>query len=138
MGAQTMRAGRSMPEAREAFLSRIMALSAAHNLLTAERWERADMEDVVRMAVAPFDEPTGARFHIEGPGLRLPASNALGLAMALHELAANAARYGALGEAGGTVSVTWSQAADGRVAFVWAEAGGPEVAAPLRRGFGSR
>jgi two-component sensor histidine kinase/integral membrane sensor domain MASE1 len=138
MGAQTLRSGRSLAEAREALVSRIMALSAAHNLLTAERWGSADLEDVVRMAVAPFDEPAGTRFEIAGPGLRLPPPSALGLAMALHELGANAARYGALGESGGSVTVTWSRRGDGLVEFVWSEAGGPEVSAPLRRGFGSR
>ncbi|HEX7948360.1 MAG TPA: HWE histidine kinase domain-containing protein, partial [Phenylobacterium sp.] len=137
MGAQTLRSGRSVAEAREAFVSRLMALSAAHNLLTAERWESADLEDVVRMAVAPFDEPAGARFTISGPGVRLKASNALGLAMALQELGANAARHGALGAEGGRVDVSWSLLG-GAVEFVWAETGGPAVTAPLRRGFGSR
>ncbi len=137
MGAQTLRTGRSIAEAREAFVSRLMALSAAHNLLTAERWESADLEDVVRMAVAPFDEPVGAHFTIHGPGVRLKASNALGLAMALQELGANAARHGALGAEDGRVEVSWSLAND-TVEFIWAEKGGPEVTAPLRRGFGSR
>ena len=67
MGAQTLRAGRSVAEAREAFVSRLMALSAAHNLLTAESWESADLEDIVRMGVAAFDEPQGARFTVGGP-----------------------------------------------------------------------
>jgi two-component sensor histidine kinase len=137
MGSQTLRTGRSLAEAREAFDSRIMALSAAHNLLTAERWESADLEDVVRVAVAPFDEPAGTRFSVTGPGVRLKASNALGLAMALQELGANAVRHGALSAEDGRVDVSWTLAG-GAVEFTWAETGGPAVTAPLRRGFGSR
>jgi two-component sensor histidine kinase/integral membrane sensor domain MASE1 len=138
MGAQTMRSGRSVAEAREAFVSRLMALSTAHNLLTAESWESADLEDVVRMAVAAFDEPTGARFSVAGPGVRLKAPHALGLAMALHELGSNAVKYGALSGDGGRVDIAWSLDANGKIAFVWEERDGPTVAPPVRRGFGSR
>ena len=143
MGVQSLRAGRSLAEAKEAFVSRLMALSAAHNLLTAERWESADLEDLVRMGVAPFDEPPGTRFTVQGPGLRLKASQALGLAMALHELGANASKYGALSGEGGTVKVQWDvtpvdEAGDTLIHFVWQERDGPTVEPPLRRGFGSR
>jgi len=138
MGSQTLRTGRSLAEARESFVTRLMALSAAHNLLTAERWESADLEDVVRMAVAAFDEPAGARFDVSGPGLRLSAPHALGLAMALHELGSNAAKYGALCGDTGRVSVDWTLEADGEVCFTWAERDGPPVSPPVRRGFGSR
>jgi len=138
MGAQTLRAGRSVAEAREAFVSRLMALSAAHNLLTAESWESADLEDVVRMGVAAFDELQGGRFTIAGPGVRLKAAHALGLAMALHELGSNAVKYGALSGDGGRVSIGWTLETSGRMRFVWEEQGGPAVAPPMRRGFGSR
>jgi two-component sensor histidine kinase/integral membrane sensor domain MASE1 len=138
MGAQTLRTGRSVAEAREAFVSRLMALSTAHNLLTAESWESADLEDVVRMGVAAFDEPQGARFTVEGPGVRLKAAHALGLAMALHELGSNAVKYGALSGDGGRVGIAWTLEASGLLRFVWQEEGGPAVAPPLRRGFGSR
>lgn len=138
MGAQTLRSGRSVADAREAFVSRLMALSTAHNLLTAESWESADLEDVVRMGVAAFDEPQGARFTVEGPGVRLKASHALGLAMALHELGSNAVKYGALSSDGGHVSIRWTLGPSRLIRFVWEEQGGPAVAPPLRRGFGSR
>lgn len=138
MGAQTLRSGRNLGEAREAFVSRLMALSTAHNLLTAESWESADLEDVVRMAVAAFDEPPGTRFRVSGPGVRLKAPHALGLAMALHELGANAQRYGALSGDGGRVEIGWTLEPSGLVVFVWEEGGGPKVSPPLRRGFGSR
>ncbi|WP_430423431.1 HWE histidine kinase domain-containing protein [Phenylobacterium sp.] len=137
MGAQTMRSDRTLSEAREAFVSRLMALSAAHNLLTAESWESADLEDVVRLAVAAFDEPQGGRFSISGPGARLKASHALGLAMALHELGSNAVKYGALSDESGRVSIDWTLT-DDLLRFVWREVDGPAVQPPLRRGFGSR
>jgi two-component sensor histidine kinase/integral membrane sensor domain MASE1 len=138
MGAQTLRAGRSVAEAREAFVSRLMALSAAHNLLTAESWESADLEDVVRMGIAAFDEPQGARFTVGGPGVRLKAAHALALAMALHELGSNAVKYGALSGDGGKVAIDWTLEPSGLLRFAWEEQGGPVVAAPIRRGFGSR
>lgn len=138
MGSQTLRSGRSLADAREAFVSRLMALSAAHNLLTAESWESADLEDVVRMGVAAFDEPPGVRFSVAGPGVRLKAPHALGLAMALHELGSNAVKYGALSGDGGRVDVAWSLGPDGKISFVWEERDGPAVQPPLRRGFGSR
>ena len=138
MGAQTLKSGRSLAEAREAFVSRLMALSAAHNLLTAERWESADLEDVVRTAVAPFEDPAGARFQVSGDGVRLTASHALALAMALHELGSNASKYGALSSEAGRVEITWTLAAPNLVRLVWLERNGPEVAPPLRRGFGLR
>jgi two-component sensor histidine kinase len=138
MGAQTMRSGRSLPEAREAFVSRLIALSAAHNLLTAESWGSADLEDVVRMAIAPFEDPAAPRFEVSGPGARVSAPRALGLAMALHELGSNAGKYGALSGDAGRVRIAWTIGGEGAVRFVWEEHGGPEVAPPLRRGFGSR
>jgi len=138
MGAQTLRTGRNLTEAREAFVSRLMALSAAHNLLTAERWGSADLEDVVRMAVAAFDEPLGTRVSVEGPGLRLKAPHALGLAMALHELCSNAVKYGALSVDDGRVRIRWTLEPTGLIRFVWQEEGGPPVLPPVRRGFGSR
>lgn len=138
MGSQTMRDGRSLAEAKEAFVARLIALSAAHNLLMAERWDSADLEDLVRMAVAPFDGAPGSRIAVSGPDVRLPVSQALGLAMALQELGSNASRYGALSDGGGGVRIAWTIEADATIQFVWEEHDGPPVEPPLRRGFGSR
>jgi two-component sensor histidine kinase/integral membrane sensor domain MASE1 len=139
MGSQTLRTGRSVAEAREAFVTRLLALSAAHDLLTSEHWESADLEDVVCLAITPFEETPRARFEVEGPGVRLPAPHALGLAMALHELGSNAAKYGALSAEAGKVRVAWTLEPEDTVRFVWEERDGPPVAAPpVRRGFGSR
>jgi two-component sensor histidine kinase/integral membrane sensor domain MASE1 len=135
MGAQTLRTAGSLEQAREAFVSRLMALSSAHNLLTAQRWEGAELSDLVRQALSPF--LNGHALEVSGPNVWLESSRALGMAMALHELGTNAAKYGALSVAGGQVSVTWTL--DGEdVRMAWAEKGGPPVTTPERRGFGSR
>lgn len=121
--------------ARRAFEGRLTALSTAHDLLTRERWEAASIAEVVADALAPLE--TGGRVSIEGPDLRLPAKTAVALALAVHELCTNAAKYGALSAPEGRVFVRWR--VDGeRLHFTWREAGGPPVAAPSRRGFGSR
>jgi two-component sensor histidine kinase/integral membrane sensor domain MASE1 len=135
MGSQTLRSAAGLEEAREAFTSRLMALSSAHNLLTAQRWEGADLSELVTQAMAPF--LNGQSLEISGPSVWLGSSRALGMAMALHELGTNAAKYGALSVAGGRVSVAWSLDGD-EVRLTWQEADGPPVTPPQRRGFGSR
>ena len=138
IAGQSFRSGRSPAEAQEAFVSRLIALSTAQNLLTAEQWEGADLADVVRMATAPFDDPPDTRFAISGPRTRLEAQHALAIAMALHELAVNAAKFGALSMPGGRVRISWRRDADGDVRFLWQESGGPMVEPPVRKGFGTR
>ena len=92
------------------------------------------LQDVAARAVEPF---TAARFRIEGPSVDMSPQHALALSMALHELATNAAKYGALSSAAGRVDVTWA-IEDGGLRLRWAERGGPTVEPPTRRGFGSR
>ena len=93
------------------------------------------MSDLVSDALAPFC--TGERCSLDGPELRIPPQTAVSLALALHELATNAAKYGALSGEGGSISVTWS-ADGGQLAFDWRERGGPPVKPPATTGFGSR
>ncbi len=138
IAVQTLRPDRGPVEAREAFISRLIALSTAHNLLTAERWESADLADIAEMAVAPFNEPSGARVQVEGPRLRLKPAHALSIAMALHELGTNAAKFGALSIPGGVVRLAWDEGSGQEVRIVWEESGGPPVGAPVRKGFGTR
>jgi two-component sensor histidine kinase/CHASE2 domain-containing sensor protein len=137
IAGQSFRPDRSLIEAHETFISRLIALSSAQNLLTAEGWEGADLFDIVRMAVAPFEEPPLARFRISGAGARLEAQHALAIAMALHELCVNAVKFGALSQVGGQIGITWKRV-DGEVRFVWQEKGGPLVQPPVRKGFGTR
>jgi PAS domain S-box-containing protein len=139
IGRQTLRDGVATDVARGLFTERLMALSAAHNVLTRENWESAEIADVVSEALRPHDAVAGARIQAEGPRIRVAPRVALALSMALHELATNSAKYGALCAPAGGVSLTWSISGEGDTAeMVWQEAGGPAVTPPSRRGFGSR
>jgi len=132
---QTFRGSDVPPARREAFEGRLSALSAAHNLLTRENWETASIREVIEAAVAPYRGD--GRVAIDGPDMRVPPRTAVSLALAIHELGTNAAKYGALSGSAGTVSVRW-QAEDGRLGLIWRESGGPPVASPTTRGFGTR
>ena len=128
------------PEDREAFMARLHALASSHDLLTIERWNRASLRDVVEKALEPFQENQHDRFSISGPDMHLGASQALMLGMALHELATNAAKYGALSSDSGHVRITWDLNAQTQAVALnlcWQESGGPHVQAPRHKGFGS-
>lgn len=136
MAMQTLK-GVDLP-ARDAFLARLFALSGQHDLLTLDNWEGASFEGVVRRALRPWREDSHLRFHIEGPAVHLDPKKALALGMAFHELATNAARYGAFSNDTGTVNVSWTISPDRRLKLLWEERGGPPVELPERRGFGLR
>lgn len=125
--------------AREALDRRLFALASTHDVLTRERWEGAELADVLDAVLAPHGGAAGGRFATGGPPLRLGPNAAVSLSMSLHELATNAVKYGALSQPGGHVAVRW-QRLDGppRLRLVWQEEGGPPVESPARRGFGSR
>ncbi|WP_232793166.1 sensor histidine kinase [Caulobacter hibisci] len=138
IAGQTFHAARSLPAAQEAFTARIIALSEAHDVLTRENWEGADLMDVIDRLTALHGGE--GRFALDGPPVRLSPRPALSLSMALHELATNAVKYGALSRPGGQVTIAWSVDYSGvpRLSLRWIERGGPPVEAPSRRGFGSR
>ena len=132
-------AQRSLDQAQEAFSSRIVALAEAHDLLTRENWEGADLHEVA----ARVAEPHGgaARFELGGPAVRLSPKTALSLSMALHELATNAVKYGALSMPEGRIRIAWELVPDpgaARLDLTWTERDGPPVTPPTGRGFGSR
>lgn len=137
---QTMR-GSDVDAARKAFTSRLITLSRAHDILTHASWTDASIVEVVEGALAPH-RPESDRIHVSGPDLLLPPKPALALALAIHELATNAAKYGSLSNDAGTVDVAWSieEAGDTRTfVFIWSEMGGPSVQGePSRKGFGTR
>jgi PAS domain S-box-containing protein len=135
IGGQTLRDGGASPKVRQAFESRLSALAAAHDVLTRESWNPVSILEIVNNAVAPFC--TGDRCSVEGPNLRLRPQTAVSLALALHELATNASKYGALSTNHGRVEVRWEKRQD-RLKLLWSERGGPVVQEPTRRGFGSR
>ncbi|HET7384570.1 MAG TPA: response regulator, partial [Pseudolabrys sp.] len=116
---------------------RIGALSNAHRLLAGSRWEGADLTRLVEEEFAPYRAAGNERVSTRGPAVLLPPATAQTIALALHELATNAAKYGALSTDAGRVDLTW-QTKSGKLELVWAESGGPEIALPDRRGYGSR
>ena len=124
-------------DVRDGFLARLFALSSQHDLLTMDNWEGASLEGVVRRALRPWRQDGRARFVVEGPPLHLDPKRALALGMVFHELASNAARFGALSNDDGQVHVTWRSVPEG-LSFCWREEGGPPVSQPARRGFGLR
>jgi PAS domain S-box-containing protein len=131
---QTLRGAADIETARSAVNARIVALAGAHDLLTDRSWAGADVAALMKHAVAPF--PTG-QIVIEGPSFDVLPSQALALSMALHELATNAAKYGALSRPEGRVELRWKEF-EGALHLTWLESGGPLVAPPTRRGLGSR
>ncbi|AQR75514.1 PAS domain S-box protein [Sphingomonas sp. LM7] len=126
--------------ARKAFEGRLAALSEAHNLLTREHWGAVSMSQIIGDAVAPHGGDAG-RFELVGPDLPILPKTAISLALAIHELATNAVKHGALSVAEGRVAIRWARAQDdrrARLSLEWQERGGPEVVTPARRGFGTR
>jgi len=127
----------------EAFRQRLTALARAHDLLSHTAWEGADLGDTARQVLSPFGADT-PRIALDGPTLRLAPNVAVALSMGINELATNAAKYGALSTPRGRVAVTWrlEPESDSEVAphlvIEWRESGGPAVAPPQRKGFGSR
>ena len=116
---------------------RIQALARAHTLLAESRWEGAELTTLVCEELAPF-MPGGGRVHVSGPEVELKSAAAQSMALVLHELATNAAKYGALSGPTGSIGVTWSiDVASGQLSLRWEERGGPPVVPPTRRGFGS-
>ena len=134
--------GAQADAARAAFEARLLALARAHDVLTRESWEGAEIGAVVGDAIRPLEAGAGqrSRFIVSGPPLRLPPRLALSIAMALHELGTNAVKYGALSREGGQVRIAWTveRGSEIRLTLRWSESGGPPVEPPVRTGFGSR
>jgi PAS domain S-box-containing protein len=124
---------------RDAFIARLHALGNAHDLLTSETWESAPLRAVVTKALEPFQESLHERITIDGGAdVWLDSTKSVVVAMALHELATNAVKYGALSNGDGRVSIAWErQTPANRMKLVWQESGGPEVCPPKQKGFGS-
>jgi PAS domain S-box-containing protein len=137
MVAQTFRS--AIPDEHQAFVSRLHALSDAHDLLTQKDWESVTTTEVVDRALRPFDDGTAERIRSTGPTVDLTPNKALLIGMILHELGTNAVKYGALSTDRGIIELTWRQGdAPTALEFLWKETGGPMVVPPTRKGFGSR
>ena len=122
---------------RAAFEGRLMAIAATHNVLTDENWSAASLRQIIDGSVTPYRDHPG-QLTILGDDLLVSPKPAVVLALAFHELAINALKYGALSAAGGHVDIGWSVANGDRLDITWTEQGGPTVRPPERRGFGSR
>ena len=118
------------------FSARIQALSANQDLLIKSDWRGVDLEDLVRAQLAHFVDLIGTRISVDGPQLRLAAAAAQSIGIALHELATNAGKYGALSGERGRVEIDWRLNGE-EFTVGWAERDGPYVEAPKRHGFGS-
>ena len=135
---QTLDGAPDPDEAREKIESRLLALSDAHNILTRENWQGADIADIVEGAASLFQQHAGERFDITGPTAILEPRRTVALAMALHELCTNAIKPGAVSVPGGRVGIQWEfDATRSAVQLHWKETGGPEVTPPTQVGFGS-
>ncbi len=138
MAAQTLRNARTVDEARESLADRLIALSKAHDILLEQTDERAGLETVVQAATSLHNSD---QVRTSGPNIQIGPKAALSLSLMLHELATNAAKYGALSVRSGCVRIEWSVRRFGCedvLDFVWQEQGGPAVQPPSRKGFGSR
>ena len=138
---QTIR-GDDMEAARSAFTARLITLSHAHDILVQTSWVSAPIKDVIEGALRPHRSDQD-RVKVSGPEMLLPPKPALAIALAVHELATNAAKYGALSNDEGKVNIVWEANAGGpepSFSFNWVEQGGPRVAEPepSKRGFGTR
>ncbi|NNM74217.1 HWE histidine kinase domain-containing protein [Enterovirga aerilata] len=138
IAAQTLR-GVTEREAVEAFLKRIHAVAAAHDVLLQQSWASARMKTVAGAVLSAFG--VEERFEVSGPDIALSPRVTLSFSMLLHELATNALKYGALSSETGRVRLAWRVTGcgnDAELALDWAESGGPPAQEPTRRGFGSR
>jgi two-component sensor histidine kinase len=135
-GAVKLSRGGDTEELRQVILGRLQALARAHQLLAESRWRGADLRRLVEEELRPYALGDEARVRIEGPGVPLSPGAAQAVAMALHELATNAAKHGALSVEAGRVEIAWSLA-DERLHIRWSEMDGPPVVKPSKAGFGT-
>jgi PAS domain S-box-containing protein len=128
----------SLDGLKQAIAGRIQALANVCSLFVATRWIGAELTAIATQELAPYSENPSERVLIDGPQILLEPGVAQAIAVMLHELATNAAKYGALSQPDGQVCLKWSHAADGQLRLLWTESGGPAVQEPTRNGVGSR
>lgn len=136
IAALTRRRATDIDDFTESLTARIRALSATHDLLSQSDWRHAGLGDVVRSELAPYMQGSEGHVEMSGPEIRLAPNDAMSLGLAIHELATNAAKYGALSRPEGRIHVHWRQIASDLAEVHWREEGGPPVAVPGKRGFG--
>jgi PAS domain S-box-containing protein len=140
MARQTARGTLSVDGFLDQFSARLQALATSHDLLVQESWYGASLYELVRSQIGHHLDQRGSQVSMDGPPVLLRPEAAQNLGLALHELATNAAKYGALSVPKGKVSITWCKVQKqngGGVEITWTEVGGPQVEEPQRRGFGT-
>ena len=133
----TRRRATTLDEYADGLDGRIRALSATHDLLTQSEWGTTPIAAVAKAELAPYAQGMDGALETSGPDVELAPNDALSLGLALHELATNASKYGALSQAGGKVSITWETTEDDLARIEWVESGGPSVPRERSRGFGT-
>ena len=123
---------------KQTIAGRIQALANVCSLFVATRWIGAELSAIATQELAPYSEVRGKRVFIDGPQILMEPDAAQAIAVTLHELATNAAKYGSLSTPNGQVRLEWSHAADGQLRLRWIETDGPAVQEPRRKGVGGR
>ena len=138
IAAQTFRSATRAE--REKFEGRLGALAETHNLLSQEKWQGSELAEVIERVLQPYVLTNPERVKMFGPSVPLSPRLAVVLSMIVHEIATNAAKYGALSNDSGRVTLSWEVLDEipRKLRLIWTEAGGPPVVAPVQRGFGSR
>lgn len=136
IAAQTGRAASDYAAFKKSFVARLQAMAKSHDLLMEEARDSADLRDILENELAPY-AGDGRTLALEGESVRLTGRAAMSVALLTHELATNAAKYGAY-SVGGALDLRWRRTPQGLVALAWREHGGPPAAPPTRHGFGSR
>lgn len=137
--SQSLRNAETLEQGRAAVESRLFALGRAHDVLMQANWGHAQLSDVVRAAVEPFDQQAPTRFSLQGVSMDIAATAVLPIALSLNELCTNAVKYGALSKPSGRVEIAVAEdRTSQRVRLTWTETGGPKVDEPRRRSFGTR
>ncbi|MFN2101078.1 CHASE domain-containing protein [Altererythrobacter sp. MF3-039] len=137
IAAMTRRRSTTLDEFAERLEGRIRALSATHDLLTQSEWGTTPIREIVEAELKPYEPDSQGFVVVEGPEVEIAPNDALSLGLALHELATNAVKYGALSQPEGRVNLTWRLARQDLVELSWEESGGPVVSNERTRGFGT-
>lgn len=137
---RTARTAGTIAEFESRFERRLQGLAASHDVLVSKNWQGAPLGELVRQQLVPFVEIQTSRFELAGPDVVLTAEAAQSIGLAIHELATNAIKYGALSKPSGRVRISWMFAGDAgappQLLLSWIEQGGPPAAPPARKGFG--
>ncbi len=137
MARQTARNSDRIGDFLDRFSARLQALSRSHDLLVQQSWHWASLDDLIHSQLSHYFDASAAQIAMQGPEVSLTPEAAQSLGLAFHELATNAAKYGALTVAAGRVTIVWRFLDDGRVEIEWMESGGPPIETVRPRGFGS-